>query len=96
MYFDTHAHVNFNAFKEDGEEVLQRALKEGVLVVNVGSQYSTSQRAVEYAHKFEGVFAAVGIHPGHLKEGKIKYTDPEELEEKEIRTQGENLSGKNI
>lgn len=55
-FVDSHAHVNFNAYKEDGEEVLKKALDEGVLVVNVGSQYSTSQRAVEYAHKFDGVY----------------------------------------
>ena len=35
MYFDSHAHVNFNAYRDDGEEVLKKALKEGVLVANV-------------------------------------------------------------
>ncbi len=50
--FDTHAHVNFNAFREDADEVLRRALEAGISVVNVGSQLSTSRRAVEYAKKF--------------------------------------------
>jgi TatD DNase family protein len=79
--------VNFNAFKEDGEEVLRRTLKEGVFVVNVGSQYSTSQRAVEYAHKFKGgIWAAVGIHPIHLDK-KTVHIDSEELD---IKTNGED------
>jgi hypothetical protein len=52
MFIDTHAHVNFNAFKDDGEAVLLRCLEAGMSVVNVGSQYSTSKRAVQYAHKF--------------------------------------------
>ncbi|HEX8974193.1 MAG TPA: TatD family hydrolase [Patescibacteria group bacterium] len=90
MYFDTHAHVNFNAFKNDGEKTLRRCLDAGMSVVNVGSQYSTSKRAVEYAHKFEkGIFAAVGIHPVHLKKGSFTYVDPLELEEVEIPTVGE-------
>ena len=90
MYFDSHAHVNFNAYKEDGEEILQKALKEGVLVVNVGSQYSTSQRAVEYSHKLDGIYAAVGIHPIHLDK-KIVHIDSEELDSAlEIKANGED------
>jgi len=90
--FDTHAHTNFNAYKDDGEDVLRRCLKDGMNVVNVGSQYSTSKRAVEYAHKFEsGIYAAVGIHPVHLKKGSFTHHDPEELTEEEIPTTGEQL-----
>lgn len=90
MLFDTHAHVNFNAYKDDGEDVLRRCLDNGMNVVNVGSQYSTSKRAVEYAHKFnEGIYAAVGIHPMHLKKGSFTHVDPEELTEEEIPTVGE-------
>jgi TatD DNase family protein len=90
--FDSHAHVNFNAYKEDGEEILRRCLSDGMNVVNVGSQFSTSKRAVEYAHKFEGgVFAAIGIHPVHLKKGSFTHVDPEELTEEEIPTTGEQF-----
>lgn len=91
-FFDTHSHVNFSAYKEDGEEVLKRALAGGVFVVNVGSQYSTSKRAVEYAHKFEtGVWAAVGIHPVHFKKGSFTHIDPEELTKEDISTIGEEF-----
>lgn len=73
MLVDTHAHVNFNAFKEDADEVIKRSIKEGVFVINVGSQYSTSQRAVEMAHKYEGVYAAVGLHPIHINDEEFAY-----------------------
>ena len=64
---DTHTHVNFNAFKDDGDAVVQRALEAGTWVINVGSQIDTSRRAVEYAERHnEGVFAIVGLHPVHL------------------------------
>ncbi len=66
MLFDTHAHVNFHAFKDDAKEVLQRALDGGVQVVSVGSQIDTSRHGVELANMFEsGVYAAVGLHPEH-------------------------------
>lgn len=67
LLIDTHAHVNFNAYKDDGNEVIKRTLKENIWLINVGAQYSTSQRAVEYAEKYkEGVYAAVGLHPSHI------------------------------
>jgi len=92
MFVDTHAHVNFNAFKDDGEETLQRSLDNDVKVINVGSQYSTSARAVEYAHKFEtGVWAVIGVHPVHLVKRTIEYKDSEELQPAEIKTSGEEF-----
>jgi len=94
--FDTHAHVNFNAFREDGEDVLRRALDAGISVVNVGSQFSTSRRAVEYAARFSGrgVDAAVGLHPIQLNRRVIEHHDDEndwELPSQEIRTAGETF-----
>jgi Tat protein secretion system quality control protein TatD with DNase activity len=84
MLIDTHAHLNFSAFKDDADEVISRTLEEGVFMINVGSQYSTSVRAVKYAEKYEtGVWAAVGIHPVHLQKRNIKYVDPNELETEE-------------
>ena len=66
---DTHSHINFNAFKDDADEVIKRAFDEGVFMLAVGSQISTSERAVEYAKKYEkGIWAVVGLHPIHLEE----------------------------
>ena len=76
-YIDIHSHVNFKAFKEDRETVIERALQNNTWVINVGSQFSTSKRAVEIANKYpEGVYAIVGLHPIHLEES---YHDEEEL-----------------
>jgi TatD DNase family protein len=89
MYIDTHAHVNFAAYKDDAAEVLKRTLKAGVFVVNVGSQYSTSKRAVEMVEKYEaGVWAAVGLHPIHLVKRKVN-PDDSELNENDFETTGE-------
>ncbi len=76
MLIDTHAHVNFRSFKDDSEETLQRALDNGVQVINIGSQIDTSRQAVELAEQFEtGVYAAVGLHPEHTHS---QYVDEEE------------------
>lgn len=92
MLIDTHAHVNFNAFKDDGDLVIKRALDNDVWVVNVGSQYSTSQRAVEMANNHEiGVWAIVGIHPLHLREQTFSYQDSNELAPVEIKTRAEEF-----
>ncbi|MFC1630253.1 TatD family hydrolase [Patescibacteria group bacterium] len=72
MLIDTHAHLNFSAFKNDLDKVIRRTLENSIWVVNVGSQYSTSKRAVEIAEEYEkGIFAAVGLHPIHTEERKV-------------------------
>lgn len=68
---DIHAHLNFNAFKDDHEEAIRRCADQKVGVINVGSEYKTSKRAVEMAQKHENMWAAVGLHPGHLSEHEI-------------------------
>lgn len=66
---DIHAHVNFNAFKEDSKETITRAHDASVGMILVGSQYDTSARAADMAEKYaDGVWAAVGLHPIHLTE----------------------------
>ncbi|MBU2109823.1 TatD family hydrolase [Patescibacteria group bacterium] len=61
--FDIHAHVNFKEFDSDREEVIKRALDNGIWIINVGSDYESSKKAVEIADAYAGVYAAVGIHP---------------------------------
>jgi TatD DNase family protein len=81
MLIDTHAHLNFNAYKEDFEEVIKRTLKNDVWMINVGTQYQTSKKAIEIAQKYEkGIYAAIGLHPLHLNTGLVKMKiDQEEI-----------------
>jgi TatD DNase family protein len=76
MFIDTHAHINFNAFKEDGDEIIRRSLAADTWMVLVGTEYKTSRRGLEYANKYEkGVYAAVGLHPIHLEEVLVENND---------------------
>jgi TatD DNase family protein len=68
MLIDTHSHLNFDVFNKDRDAVINRSLKDGVFMINVGSDYKTSKLAVEIAEKHqEGVYAAVALHPIHAK-----------------------------
>jgi len=78
MLIDTHAHLNFNAFKNDFDQVIKHCLAEDIWMINVGSNYETSKRALEIAEKYNGVFTAIGLHPIHAKDenfDKEKYKE---------------------
>jgi len=83
MLIDTHSHLNFEPFRDDFDEVIKHSFSENVFMINVGSNYETSQKAVEIAEKYEkGVFAAIGLHPIHAKE-KFKKEKYKELAKSE-------------
>lgn len=68
MLIDTHCHLNFKAYKDDADEVIKRTLKNDTWMINVGSLYSTSFKAIELAQNYkEGVYAAIALHPIHIK-----------------------------
>jgi TatD DNase family protein len=76
MLIDTHTHVNFAAFKDDADEVIRRSLDNNIWMIIVGSQFKTSNCALNYANKYEkGVYAAIGLHPIHLQEGLVESQD---------------------
>jgi TatD DNase family protein len=78
MLFDTHAHLNFSAFKNDFDGVIKKCLEQDIWVINVGTKYETSKKAVEISQKYEkGIYATVGLHPVHLEERKM---EPAELD----------------
>jgi len=68
---DTHCHVHFNAYKQDMDEVIKRSLAENVFMITVGTQTNTSKKAVEVAEKYDGIWAAIGLHPCHTQEQEL-------------------------
>jgi len=64
LIIDTHIHLDDERYRDDIEEVLMRAEKEGVSrYIIPGADITTLERAVELAEKHEHIFFAVGIHP---------------------------------
>jgi len=71
--FDTHCHLNFQIFNERVDEVIKTAKAVGVdKIIIPGTDLPTSKKAVRIAEKYEGVYAAVGIHPHHVFEVYLK------------------------
>ena len=75
-FIDTHTHVNLSTFDADREEVIARAKGAGVAMINIGTKFSTSQKAVEIAHTHDHAYAVVGLHPvqttaGHHEEDEV-------------------------
>lgn len=61
---DAHAHINSEFYKDDWRAVLERALNNGIAVVNVGTNKKDSEENVKIAEEMkEGVYATVGLHP---------------------------------
>ena len=78
--FDTHAHYDSGAFNQDRLEVLAGLPEQGVeLIVNPGCDLPSSRKALELAHTFPFVYAAVGIHPSDC--GDFEESQMGELEE---------------
>src|SRR3989338_9991844 len=63
MIFDSHCHSQFPQYKNDREEMIQRALDGGVFMICVGTDLETSKSSIELAQKHEGIWASVGLHP---------------------------------
>lgn len=62
--FDSHAHYDDRAFKEDLDEVIKKIQDAGVSkVINVGCSISTSKRGIELTKKYPFFYCSVGIHP---------------------------------
>lgn len=61
---DTHVHLGSAEFDPDLEDVIDRALKAGVIrMLDVATDAPTSVRAVALAQQCPSVWASVGIHP---------------------------------
>lgn len=75
-YFDAHAHAHFPAYGDESETVVRRALDAGVQMILVGTDRETSKGAIALAERFDGVWAAVGLHPTHTT--PQEYVDPQE------------------
>ncbi|MBS1704822.1 MAG: TatD family hydrolase [Armatimonadetes bacterium] len=66
--FDTHCHLYDSEAYPDPHQVVEEALRSGVnRMVLVGIDLATSERAIELAHRFEGLYASVGWHPNHAR-----------------------------
>lgn len=71
MLIDTHAHLFWDSYKEDFDEVIDRALQANITgAINIGVDVETSQKALRQAQgKLQQIpenftiYSSIGIHP---------------------------------
>ncbi len=69
--FDTHCHLDFQAFENDCDEVIENAIKNNVTgMLTIGTCLESSTSAIKISSKNNNIYAAVGIHPNHCHECK--------------------------
>lgn len=67
-YIDAHAHLNFDRFDDDREDVIAQMQKEEVGAINVGIDVETSAASIELAGQYNHIWATVGCHPTEVDE----------------------------
>ncbi len=65
MLVDVHAHLTYNKFENDVDEVIGRF--KGIVITN-GTNVEDNRKVLDLAKKFPSVKCALGIYPGHVIE----------------------------
>ncbi len=74
--FDSHAHYDDKWFDEDRLQLLDNIQSRGVYgIVNNAVDLRTAEICIEYAEKYDFMYAAVGFHPENLDNVPDDYLD---------------------
>lgn len=74
--FDAHAHYDDKWFDDDRFDLLDNIQSKGVCgIVNNSVDLNTAKICVEYAEKYDFMYAAVGFHPENLEDMPADYLD---------------------
>ena len=76
-FYDTHAHLDYPDFETELAQVIERATAAGISkIISIGTDFESSERAIQLAEKFPSVYAAAGWHPNDCE------TAPEDIRPK--------------
>lgn len=69
MIFDTHAHYDDRQFENDRYSLLDSMKEDGIgTIVNNAADLESVETSLELAHRYDFVYAAVGVHPENAYE----------------------------
>lgn len=69
MIFDTHAHYDDRQFENDRYSLLDSMKEAGIgTIVNNAADLESVETSLELAHRYDFVYAAVGVHPENVYE----------------------------
>jgi|AntRauTorcE11897_2_1112592.scaffolds.fasta_scaffold03757_3 TatD DNase family protein len=71
-YIDTHCHLNFKDFDEDRDDIIDRAQKNDLGMIQIGTGLKTSKEVVglakNYYQKNPNIWSTIGLHPIYTTE----------------------------
>lgn len=80
MIFNVHTHLNDDSQYEEVNELINECLENNVSkLVVIGYDVKSSKRAIEIANNYEGVYAAIGIHPSDVNKENNTIEELEKL-----------------
>jgi len=66
---DTHCHLTFEQFAGNIDDIVDHSRDAGVTTwITVGTNIEDSEKAIKLAHRFENMYAAIGIHPHYAND----------------------------
>jgi TatD DNase family protein len=69
VFYDTHAHLDYDEYQSDFSEVLARARNAGITkIISIATDLASSRRALELAEQHPMIYASVGWHPSNAHE----------------------------
>ncbi len=63
LYFDTHAHYDWEEFDEDRNKLFDKFKEKLCGIVNIGINLESAKKAKEYSNKYQYMYYSLGIHP---------------------------------
>lgn len=73
MLIDTHTHLDFPQFDNDRKDVIERAKKEGILIINSGLGPDGIEKTIKLVDEY-GIFATLGLSPTEFNDDIIENT----------------------
>ncbi len=64
---DSHTHVDFKNFKNDRDEVIERAKAELEIIINVASDKKSNEQTLKLVNQYDFIYGVLGLHPHDSK-----------------------------
>lgn len=69
MWIDTHCHLNDKRFKDDRQEIIQRAREQGLTaMIDIGCETDTWQPSLDISSQEPDIYSSLGLHPHNAKD----------------------------
>jgi len=72
MLVDVHCHLNFTDYDKDRDEVVKRAEKLDMVVIDSGTCIKDNRKSLELSKKYKSIKSSLGLYPLYATKLKIK------------------------